>query len=321
MVREEEAGAAVLTGTHVAGSGVAHRNIGSAKKCAEHTEVFGCPMVGTFNVQASGALRGKPFLRHGADSYWLIRLCKEGRECYAYAVRWEGSKLPQNRLELLSKRPIPDFFKRGELEVFVYERWSAKQIEAWQAALDDKTKWQGHDFWQPQRADSTSVWLRMKEGYDFRNKTVLDIGCNAGYYAFRAARLGAVVTGVEKNNDILKVARTIQNHIEMTDVDFRRGSYADLLDHHYDFIFYLSVHHQHDRSYMHLRAALSALSERCSVLFLELINPPLSGGLTKEAVDAIVLEASAAGSGPQRRGRTLAHYQHGVRGMRSLYVL
>lgn len=313
MVSGQEAGTEHLSGAYVRGAGKAHLNIGGTDKRAEHTRLFGCPMVGTFNVKTdSEMVWSKPFLKHGADSYWLVRLRTGGRDVYAYAVRWAGSQMPQDRLELLSRHPISEHFKGGVLEITVYEQWSTGQVQAWQAGLSDRTKWQGHAFWKPQRADSALVWDHMKAGYDFSGKTVLDIGCNAGYFSFRAAQRGAAVTGVEKNKDILGVARTIQHHIEMTDINFRRGSYSDLLDRRYDYIFYLSVHHQHDDRYEHLRATLGALKERCSVLFVEIINPPIGGYLTKDAVDAVITESG---------GRELARYQHRVRRMRSLYVL
>jgi len=298
-------------GAYTAGSGKAAINLRGDRKRAEQRRLFGCPMIGTFNVALPRGerIRGEPFMSCGPDRYWLVRLRRGDREVYAYAVRWEGSRQRQDRLELMSRHPIPDCFKEGELEVTVYERWSPEEIERWQAGLGNGTKWQGHSFWQPQRSDSALVWSCLEQGQDYEDKTVLDIGCNAGYFSFRAAHRGAVVQGTDKNGGILELARTIQHHIEMTDVTFQRGTSADFLDRHYDYIFYLSVHHQFDPSYKHLGATLKALRPHCDTLFVELINPPLDGGLTKETVAIIC------------GGQELAYYKHRVRCMRSLYVL
>jgi 2-polyprenyl-3-methyl-5-hydroxy-6-metoxy-1,4-benzoquinol methylase len=308
-----------FVGSYVTGCGKASRRAQQDDKRREYTRLFGCPMIGTFNVAIPpGKQIGiKPFLESGPDRYWLVRLRRlsPAREAYAYAVRWEGSRQRGDRLELLSKSPIPAVFKEGDpIDVTVYEQWSPERIEEWQAGLGDGTKWQGHAFWQPQRSDSAFVWSHLEQGQDYEGKTVLDIGCNAGYFSFRAAQHGAVVHGTDRNGGILELARTIQHHIEMTDVEFFQMRHPELrlLVNKYDFIFYLSVHHQFDPAYTGLDTMLNALRNNDSTLFLELINPPLAGSLSKGAVDALVRKHG---------GRELAHYKHRVRCMRSLYEL
>lgn len=315
-----------FTGCYCTGQGKAHLNIGSAMKRAEHTKLFGTPMHGTFNVKLVygidddglvDQIHAKPFLRHGDDMYWLVRLSYEGREIYAYAVRWKGSKMAGNVLELLSKEPIPDHFKTGGLIVDVYGKWDDEAVRLWQAKLDDKTKFQGHKFWQPQRSDSDFVWQQFR-GLEYSGRSVLDVGCGSGYFSFRAAQQGAIVTAMDKNIKIVELARTIQQHIEMTDIDFRpvaetvNAKWALGLFEPYNYIFYLSVQHQWDKTYERLNETIGGMLRVCDTLCLELINPPLAGDMKEKDVDAIVKNYG---------GKLLAQYEHNVRRMRSIYVI
>lgn len=74
-------------------------------------------------------------------------------------------------------------------------------------------------------------------------KTVLDIGCNEGYFCSRALELGAIrVVGVDRS------AKVIRSAIErVPDAEFRQGTWWDLPDESFDVIFFLSALHYEER--------------------------------------------------------------------------
>jgi tRNA (mo5U34)-methyltransferase len=64
---------------------------------------------------------------------------------------------------------------------------------------------------------------------DLDGWTALDIGCNAGFYAFELARRGARVTGLELDEHYLAQARWAAHRFEVDGrVSFRHGSVYDL---------------------------------------------------------------------------------------------
>lgn len=56
---------------------------------------------------------------------------------------------------------------------------------------------------------------------------VLDIGCNAGFYSFELARMGASVTGIDIDSHYLKQARWAQGRFGLN-VDFKKMQVYDL---------------------------------------------------------------------------------------------
>jgi SAM-dependent methyltransferase len=152
------------------------------------------------------------------------------------------------------------------------------------------------------------VWGAIRDRVDWRNKSVLDIGCNFGFYSFQASRAGARVRGIDKNENVIRTARLINDRVEMQDVQFEAAGVQSLPPVEYDVIFYFSVQHQFDRSYAKLKKQINALwaltRER---LFIELIVPSLDGAMSEEQVDLIV------------DGTELLRYKHKVRACRKLY--
>jgi tRNA (mo5U34)-methyltransferase len=58
---------------------------------------------------------------------------------------------------------------------------------------------------------------------DLRGKSVLDLGCNAGFYAFEMKRRGAArVVGVDSDERYLAQARLAAEVLGMTDIEWRR---------------------------------------------------------------------------------------------------
>ncbi|OHB53063.1 MAG: methyltransferase, TIGR04290 family [Planctomycetes bacterium GWF2_41_51] len=85
--------------------------------------------------------------------------------------------------------------------------------------------------------------------------TVLDIGCNAGFYSFELAKLGAKVTAIDSNDHYLRQAKwgAEKLHLEKN-ITFKNMQLYDLInsDEKYDIIFFLGV-------FYHLRYPLLGL--------------------------------------------------------------
>ena len=281
-------------GVFVNGSGRAHSS------SRNHVPVFNCLMVGTFNIRADFYINKFPPCRTYLDKqYWLVRI---EDIYYGWAMRWDGSKTKPKTLEILTRTTLPDSLKGGQsLKIEVLMDWDAKRIKEWASGIS----WFQSFPWSPQRSDSDKIWDAIKDRGEWSGSTVLDIGCNYGRFSFHAANRGAKVIGVDRWK-VINVARTINDHIEMMDVDFR----SDWGEEVFDYIFYFSVHHQIDPGYDKLAQTLEGLRKRTrKKLFLELISPPLRGEKSEADVNAMI------------DGEILTRYKHRVRCMRTLYAL
>lgn len=66
-------------------------------------------------------------------------------------------------------------------------------------------------------ADTLAAFSRI----DFAGKTVVDLGCNFGFFAFQAKRLGAVsVLGVDRERQVLDGCELLRRHFGLSDVTF-----------------------------------------------------------------------------------------------------
>ena len=276
---------------------------GSASKCADHAETFGCPMFGTFNVKCAD-----PFPEDASASrvnnigrFYLVRLAEKH---YGYAFKWDGSRIPPNTIEVFSKALLADHLKNGN--PFAVEILSPM-------FPDERNKWiaDQHWFqsfpWGPQRADSGLVWDTINQG-QWSGATVLDIGTHFGYFAFLAAKAGARVHGIDKA-PCLKAARVVNDQIEMCDVTFSdsvRGWGENVVD----YILYLSVHHQIDPEYDALIDTAIGLQARAKrAVYIELIDPPLEG--PQISVESLLPDAEVL----------LRRYHHNVRKTRTILKL
>ncbi|MBI4787171.1 MAG: TIGR04290 family methyltransferase [Chloroflexi bacterium] len=102
----------------------------------------------------------------------------------------------------------------------------------------------------------TYKWQRFKDSIpaDLRGKTVLDIGCNAGFYSFEMKRRGADrVVGIDSDPDYLAQAR-FAAEVCGVDVEFCEMSVYDVAELHeqFDLVLFLGV-------FYHLRHPLLAL--------------------------------------------------------------
>lgn len=90
---------------------------------------------------------------------------------------------------------------------------------------------------------------------NFSGKTVLDIGCNAGFYSFEMKRRGAArVLGVDEDERYLEQARFAAEELGFGDCEFRRLSVYDVgaLGETFDLVVFMGVLY-------HLRHPLLAL--------------------------------------------------------------
>jgi tRNA (mo5U34)-methyltransferase len=85
--------------------------------------------------------------------------------------------------------------------------------------------------------------------------TALDIGCNAGYYCFELAQLGARVTGIDVDPHYLRQARWAAKELNLEDsIEFRELQVYDLADEEerFDLVLFMGV-------FYHLRYPLLGL--------------------------------------------------------------
>ena len=111
---------------------------------------------------------------------------------------------------------------------------------------------------------------------DLRGASALDIGCNAGFYAFELAGLGAQVTAIDHDAHYLAQARFAREHLDPEGrVSFEQADVYDLLRREgaYDLVLFLGVLY-------HLRypvLALDAVFRRVKpggTLFLQTLTAP-----------------------------------------------
>ncbi len=99
-------------------------------------------------------------------------------------------------------------------------------------------------------------WRRYADAIpqDLRGRTVLDIGCNGGFFSMEMKRRGADrVLGIDFDEDYLAQAR-FAAEVEGLDIEFRRMSVYDIgaLRERFDIVFFIGV-------FYHLRHPLLAL--------------------------------------------------------------
>ena len=90
---------------------------------------------------------------------------------------------------------------------------------------------------------------------DLTGKSVLDIGCNAGFYSFEMKRRGAArVVGLDADERYLAQARLAAEVLDMQDVEFRRSDVYQVgaLGERFDVVLFMGV-------FYHLRHPLLAL--------------------------------------------------------------
>lgn len=101
------------------------------------------------------------------------------------------------------------------------------------------------------------LWRQVEPAFprDMRGKTVLDIGCNAGFYSLQLHARGAKVTGIEHDPHYLAQARFAAELLG-AEIDYRLMDvyHVDQLGQQYDYVLFMGV-------FYHLRYPLYALDK------------------------------------------------------------
>jgi tRNA (mo5U34)-methyltransferase len=111
------------------------------------------------------------------------------------------------------------------------------------------------------------LWAVVEPAFpeDMRGRTVLDIGCNAGFYSLQLHRRGARVTGIDHNPRYLEQAR-FAAEVLGADIEYRQMEVYDVhtLGRQFDYVLFLGVLY-------HLRHPLYALEKVASIVREKLV--------------------------------------------------
>jgi len=310
-----------IWGTYVHGLGKAHEVFEGERRTGNVSGCLGARMVGTFNVEVTrrrfsallSSLNGKTGFWYRYRNIVPVKylLCevthKSGVSRKAWLANWRPlASVPKHirkcSMELMSRRLLPEVFKDGSaLKVLVFDPWDKATIDAWWPKAC--RRWFQSFSWGPKRANGQQVWDVLYKYPNWSESTVLDVGCNSGWYSFQAAKYGAAVYGYDPSKKFVDIANTIARHIEYTDVDFGEADPGGA----FDVILYLSVHHYVDPDYSNLKKTIEGYKRRCKTLFIELIVPPPGSRMPPEQIHETV------------GGTELLTYDHIVRCKRTVW--
>lgn len=119
------------------------------------------------------------------------------------------------------------------------------------------------------------LWLQVEPAFpaDMTGKTVLDIGCNAGFYSLRLHARGARVTGIDHSEHYLRQARFAAEVLE-ADIEYRQLDVYDVeqLGRSFDYVLFMGVLY-------HLRYPLLALDRVASIVRERLVFQSMLRGV------------------------------------------
>jgi tRNA (mo5U34)-methyltransferase len=163
----------------------------------------------------------------------------------------------------------------------------------------------------PQHELGDFPWVKWKRVADFVPRdlsgwTVLDIGCNAGFYSFELARRGAQVTGIDIDDRYLAQARWASKVFALEDrVQFKSGQVYELAQSSevYDLVWFTGV-------FYHLRYPVLALDivralTGRMMMFQSLTMPGVVGRATPDDISLDDREHMLASTWPK-----MAYIEH-----------
>ncbi len=112
-------------------------------------------------------------------------------------------------------------------------------------------------------------WLQIRPFLpaDLRNWTILDIGCNAGFYSFELAKLGAKVVGIDSDEHYLRQALWLCPRLSLqSPPEFRKMEFHELasLREEFDLVLFMGIFYQLKYPLL----ALDSVAELAKRLFL-----------------------------------------------------
>ena len=138
-------------------------------------------------------------------------------------------------------------------------------------------------------------WLRIQDSLpNLSGKTVLDIGCNAGFYAQKLAQRGAAhVIGIDSSDHYLEQAR-FAARVNGLEIEFRKLSVyqLDQIKETFDLVLFLGV-------FYHLRYPMYALDRvvekvKGQLVFQSLLRPSPSGTDSYPPADEYAFDEQSA---------------------------
>jgi acetyltransferase-like isoleucine patch superfamily enzyme/ubiquinone/menaquinone biosynthesis C-methylase UbiE len=124
--------------------------------------------------------------------------------------------------------------------------------------------------WEALRDDIR--WTLIKDEFDWKDKTILDVGSYTGYFSHKIAKLGGNVTGIEIDKDRLSQSKMINILLE-SNVEFLHADFLEYLrDKKFDCILLFSVLHWilKNKGTNGIREALNIVSSASPVMFLDM---------------------------------------------------
>ena len=131
-----------------------------------------------------------------------------------------------------------------------------------------------HGLVTPGFRDSAKVWERLKLSDDqFAGKSVIDVGCNSGFFCFEAKKRGAArVLGIDIDNAFLRAASDVRDLLSL-DVELRQSSVMALSPEAtgvFDVTFCIRVF-RHLPYPFHALQKIAAVTRECLVMIMDLM--------------------------------------------------
>lgn len=96
-------------------------------------------------------------------------------------------------------------------------------------------------------SESYKTWNKIKDLFRWEGKKVADLGCFHGYFSFKAAKLGAIVTGLDISETVLTTTNYI-NEIEGNIINLKKWEGGEEVSEDFDMTLCLNVlHHFPDK--------------------------------------------------------------------------
>ena len=147
------------------------------------------------------------------------------------------------------------------------------------------------------------TWERLETLVNFKGKSVIDYGCNLGYFCFKAESAGAIgITGIDVSPTVLATTRSIamvknsQVHFEVAELKGYKPIPADII---------MALNTMHHLNYD--AEVLSGMLKNANEVILEL---PICNLITVDKVARLYGFGYPVSCNSHREGRVIAVYSH-----------